>query len=115
MFERRHQPLASRALFAARMARFVAAAVALDGLFVLIGAVGYHCLEGLGWLDATLNAALVITGNGPLYEIHSPGAKVFMIFHALLGCIAYVVVAAVLLAPLFHRLMHAFHLEVDRE
>jgi hypothetical protein len=115
MFEKRHQPLLPLSRFAVRMLGFAVAAMAVDGLALALGAIGYRVLEGLGWLDSALSAAMVMTGNGPLYEIRTPGAKVFTIFDARLGGVAFVVVAGVLLTPIFHRLLHAFHLKLPDE
>ncbi|HUI07344.1 MAG TPA: two pore domain potassium channel family protein [Verrucomicrobiae bacterium] len=112
MFEQHHQPLLSRSRFARRMAGFLIAAVTLDAVAVGTGALGYHYLEGLSWLDACLEGALIITGNGPIAELRTPGGKVFAILDAVVGGIVFVAVVGVLLTPVFHRVLHAFHLEV---
>lgn len=109
MFEDAHRPLLSRGLFAARMAVFAITAIILDGLALAAGAIGYHSLEGLDWLDASLDAALVMTGNGPIHHPRTPAGKLFTILHALLGVILFATVIAVLLIPVFHRTLHAFH------
>ncbi len=110
-YERRHQPLASRSSFVGRMALAVASAVGVDLLALTIGAVGFHLTEGLGWLDGFLDASLVMTGNGPLVPVHSAAGKVFTIADALVGGLAFIVVAGVLLTPVFHRVLHRFHLD----
>ncbi len=109
MFERLHEPLLSRSRFALRMAKFLAAAALIDCLAVAMGAVGYRSLEGLSWLDAIVNAAMVMTGNGPMNELRTPGGRLFAAFDALAGEAAYVLVVTVLLTPLVHRLLHVFH------
>jgi hypothetical protein len=94
------------------MLKFVVTAVVLDGLTVAAGAVGYRYCESLNWLDATANAAMVITSNGPVVPIQTPTGRLFAACHALIGCVVFVGVIAVLLTPVFHRLMHRFHLEM---
>lgn len=115
MFERRQEPLASRRRFAVRVAQCLGVAVAIDVLAVAMGAVGYHCLERLDWLTACVNAAMVITGNGLISSLHTPGGRLFAIFDAVVGVLAFISVAGVLLAPVFHRLLHSFHLEVSQK
>jgi hypothetical protein len=115
MFERAHEPLLSKARFALRMARFLAAAAVIDCLAVAFGAVGYRSLEGLDWLDAMVNAAMVMTGNGPISELRTAGGKLFAAVDALVGEAVYVVVAGVLLTPVAHRLMHAFHAKTPQQ
>lgn len=112
MFERRGQPLLSRRRFVVRVLASLIIAVVIDSIAVIVGAIGYHSLEGLGWLDACLDGAMVITGNGLANSLHTADGKLFAIFDALFGVLAFISVTGVLLAPIFHRVLHAFHLEV---
>jgi Ion channel len=109
MFEPAHRPLLSRRRFAARIAIFLSVAVCIDGVALAVGTIGFHLLEDLDWLDASLDSALVITGNGPIHPPHTPSGKLFSIFYALLGVVLYAAVIGVLLTPVFHRMLHAFH------
>jgi hypothetical protein len=78
-----------------------------------IGAIGYHELNGLPWLDATLNAAMILTGMGPVDRLTTPEAKVFAIVYSLFGGVFFLSMVAVLLAPVAQYLLHRFHLELD--
>jgi Ion channel len=109
MFEGPARPLLSRHQFAVRMGAFTLAAIAVDGLALAVGAIGYHYLEGVDWLDAGLDAALVMTGNGPIHHPQTPAGKLFTILDALLGVILFAAVIGVLLIPVLHRMLHAFH------
>jgi hypothetical protein len=109
MFEYSERPLLSRPRFLTRMFWFAVAAIIVDGIALAAGAIGYHFLEGLDWLDATLNAALVMTGNGPAHSATTTGGKLFTILDALLGVMLFAAVIGVLLTPVFHRLLHKFH------
>jgi hypothetical protein len=111
MFEKKHQPLISHSRFIRRMFGFIGVAAALDGTAVLIGAVGFRLLEKTTWPNALVNAAFVITGNGPINEIQTAPARAFAAFYALSGGIVFAAVVGVLLVPVFHRVLHSFHLE----
>ena len=80
-----------------------------------IGAVGYRFLDGLSWLDATLNAAMILTGMGPASPMESPAAKVFAIVYALLSGMFFLTMVAVLLAPALQHFLHRFHLELREQ
>jgi Ion channel len=109
MFEDAHWPLLSTSRFAARMMVLLIVAVCIDGVALAVGAISYHSLEGLDWMDASLNAALVMTGNGPVHPPHTPGGKLFSVFYAMLGVILFTAVIGVFLIPMFHRMLHGFH------
>ena len=111
MYERNHEPLLSLSAFVRQLLRHagLAAAIVLGSLAV--GILGYHFLEGLKWIDALLNAAMLLGGMGPVGELHTTPGKIFAAFYALYSGIVFLVVAGVLLAPIFHRFLHRFHLE----
>ena len=111
LLETRHQPLLSRPEFARRLARSFAAASALIGASLLAGMAGYHWLEGMGWTDAYANAAMILSGMGPLDPPKTAAGKIFAGTYALYSGLALLVAAAVLLTPVFHRVLHSFHLE----
>jgi hypothetical protein len=72
---------------------------------------GYHDLEGLPWVDAFLNASMLLGGMGPVDMPHTVGGKLFAGLYALYSGMLFLVLAAILLAPVFHRVLHRFHLE----
>ncbi len=80
-----------------------------------VGAIGYHFLDDLPWLDAALNAAMILTGMGPVNPIRTPAAKVFAIAYALLSGVFFLTMVAVLLAPALHHFLHRFHLELSQQ
>ena len=111
MFEDTHRPLLLRRKFAVRMAAFLFVAVCVDGVALAVGTVGFHVLENVNWLDACLNAALVMTGNGPIDHPQTPGGKLFVVLFAILGVILFAAVIGTFLTPVFHRILHGFHSE----
>ena len=111
MYERRTDPLMPRRQFLVRLARSGALAVALAAFSLLIGMIGYHSLENLGWLDAFLNAAMLLGGMGPVNTPASEGGKLFAGLYALYCGLVVIVATGVLLAPIAHRMLHKFHIQ----
>ena len=111
----RHVPLLSRAEFARRLAKNALLGCGLIVVSLAIGVVGYHVTAGLGWIDALLNAAMILTGMGPVDELRTDGAKLFASFYALFSGVAFLTIVAVLMAPIVHRFLHRFHLELADE
>jgi hypothetical protein len=113
MYERHNEPLLPRPKFYRRLVR----SFALGGILVLtslaIGTIGYHGLARLPWVDAFLNAAMILSGMGPVAELTSTAAKIFAGCYAIYSGLALVSTAGVVFAPLIHRLMHRFHLQAD--
>ncbi|HEY2525011.1 MAG TPA: hypothetical protein VGI29_08125 [Candidatus Binataceae bacterium] len=109
--ERRDESLLSRPLFVRRMVRWamVAGAVLIGSL--ALGVCGYHFIEGLPWIDALLNASMILGGMGPVDPIHTRPGKLFASFYALYSGLAIISVAGLMIAPAFHRMLHKFHLE----
>jgi hypothetical protein len=78
-----------------------------------IGATGYHVFADLEWLDALLNAAMILTGMGPVNPVTTPAAKVFATVYALFSGVFFLTMVAVLLAPALSHFLHRFHLELN--
>lgn len=111
MFEHKSEPLIPPGAFALRLAWSVAAALAIVVPSLLAGMLGYRELEGLGWLDAFLNAAMLLGGMGPVALPTTEAGKLFAGIYALYCGLLVIMVAGIVLAPVAHRLMHALHLE----
>ena len=110
-FESKHQPLLSRAKFARRLAANFAVASALVGLSLLGGMVGYYTTEHLAWIDAFVNASMILSGMGPLDPPKTWGGKLFAGLYALYSGLLLLLASSIVLAPVVHRLFHSFHLE----
>lgn len=82
---------------------------------LLIGIWGYISFANLSFVDALENASMILGGMGPVNELNSDSAKYFASFYALFSGITFLTTIAVLLAPVFHRAMHRFHLETEEE
>lgn len=111
-FEHRRQPLASRRVFVRRMTRYLAWSAAIIVFSLGIGVLGYHFFEGLPWLDSLLNASMILGGMGPVDPVRSTAGKLFASFYALYSGMILLVAVGVLIAPVFHRFLHRFHIEM---
>lgn len=114
MYESRHAPLATRTEFRRRVVRHFGVGMLLIGGSLAIGILGYHYLEGMPWIDAYLNAAMLLGGMGPVApELTHGAAKLFAGIYALYSGIVVIAAAGIILAPMFHRFLHRFHLEEE--
>jgi len=115
MFEHRRAPLIPKHAFLLRVVRSALLAGMLIFGSLAVGALGYHVFAQLPWLDALLNASMILTGMGPVDAVHSVAGKLFASGYALFSGVAFLTIVAVLLAPVFHRFLHRFHLELANE
>ena len=112
-FEHRTKPLASGRAFLSRLAGGIAIALVLVGTALGIGMVGYRVTEHMDWLDAFLNAAMLLGGMGPVDALRTDAGKLFAGFYALFCGLLIVVASGVILAPILHRVLHALHADAD--
>ena len=112
MFERHGQPMLSRPAFMHRVARSVAVATGLLGISLGLGVVGYHVFAGLDWIDALLDASMILTGMGPVSPLRTVGAKLFASAYALFSGVVFIASTGLIVAPLAHRFLHRFHIEL---
>jgi hypothetical protein len=113
MFEKRHQPLASKKVFFSRLLRALWMGFLLIAAAQGIGMMGYHHFEHMSWLDAFVNAAMILSGMGPLGPLTYTAGKIFAGCYALFSGLTFILVIGIVFSPLVHRLFHAF--QVDRK
>lgn len=95
--------------------RVVSYGTIASGLIVVslgIGVIGYRWFGHLPWIDALLNASMILTGMGPVNPMTTVGGKLFAAAYAIFSGVAFLTSFGVLAAPIFHRFLHRFHLEV---
>src|SRR5436305_6239570 len=114
MFEHRRQAVLPRRIFYARLGRAALVGVAIIAGSLVCGMAGYHFLESLSWLDAFVNAAMILSGMGPLAPLQTSAGKLFAGCYALFSGIAFLSSVGVIFAPVFHRFLHKFHLEAKQ-
>ena len=113
MFEHRTEPLLSGHRFFWRVVGFLALSAASIGVALGIGVLGYHYLGGLAWIDALVNASMILGGMGPVDPITTHVGKLFVSAYALFSGLLFIGAASLVLAPFIHRIMHTIHLEED--
>ncbi len=111
MYEHRTHALLPRRAFLRRAGWHLAWAVLLLMAAVALGTLGYHVVGRLPWVDAFLNASMILSGMGPVDRLETTAAKIFAACYALFSGIVFIGVMGVVLAPWVHRLMHRLHLE----
>ena len=113
MFEHRKQPLLTPHEFLLRQLLYILVAFIIILGSLVLGVIGYHFLEGFSWVDALVNASMILGGMGPVNELHTVTGKVFASFYALYSGIIFLVTVGIIMAPLYHRFLHRFHLDMD--
>jgi hypothetical protein len=108
-----HAPLLPRAVFLRRLARNLLLGLVFIAASLLLGAAGYHGFAGLAWIDALLNASMILTGMGPVDPLTTTGGKLFATFYSLFSGVAFLSIVGVMVAPMVHRFLHRFHLDVE--
>jgi hypothetical protein len=111
MYERKGDDLLPFPSYLKRVGFAFVLALAVAAVALLFGALGYHYIAGLGWLDAELNAAMILTGMGPVDPMKTAGAKIFASAYALFSGIVFLTSMGIVLSPVFHRVVHKFHLD----
>jgi len=110
-FEHHAQPIISPRQFLRRLANSGLFALGIVAISLFIGMLGYRVLEGLRWIDAFLNATMLLGGMGPVNLPTSFGGKLFAGLYALYCGLVVIFTAGILLAPIAHRILHRFHMD----
>ena len=113
MFETRRQPLIARSAFLRRIIGHAAAVLVLITGSLALGMAGYIRFENLTALDAFLETAMLLGGMGPLHPPVTAAGKLFAGLFALYAGLAFIAMAALILGPVVHRVLHRFHLDQD--
>jgi hypothetical protein len=111
MFERKYQKIAPFSVFVRRLVRFIGIAGLLIVAALFIGIAGYHWIAGLSWVDALLNASMILGGMGPVNILTTVGAKIFASLYALFSGLVFIAVMGIVFSPIIHRLLHTFHID----
>jgi hypothetical protein len=109
--EHRHEKLISRRDFFRRMLRAIGVWCVLALFGLLIGMAGYCYFEGMSLSDSYVNAAMILSGMGPLGELKTTAGKIFAGSYAIFSGLIIVIATSFVLAPVFHRVLHHFHVE----
>ena len=113
MFEHHREPLKPRKEFVSRQLQYLSFALMILVVSLGIGTIGYHALGNIKWLDAFLNASMILTGMGPVDKMETDGGKMFSALYAIFSGVAFLTFVGVLIVPVYHRFLHKFHLNLE--
>jgi hypothetical protein len=109
VFENRYEPILPARVFLRRMLTCLGIALVIIIFALGIGVAGYHFIAELPWIDALLNASMILTGMGPVDVLKTNGAKIFASCYALFSGVVFISMMGLLLSPIAHRVLHKFH------
>ncbi len=115
MFEHKSQKLLPWPRFVGRMVLSFLLAFGIVAVALGIGVLGYHYVARLAWIDALLNASMILTGMGPVDTMKDTPSKLFASAYALFSGVVFLSAVSIVLAPVFHRVLHHFHLDEENE
>jgi len=114
MFERVSKPVIPQRQFVSRLTLAVLLGLGMIVISLAIGMAGYlWFFPTLDWADAFVNAAMILSGMGPMAVPETTGAKIFSGCYAIYSGLMLVMSAGVVFAPLVHRFLHKLHADED--
>ena len=114
-YERRNEPLAPRARFRSRLVKNILLGIAVIAAALAIGMAGYSGFENMSLIDAYANSAMILSGMGLLAPLQTTGGKIFAGTYAIVCGLLIFAVAGLILAPIFHRILHHFHVTESKD
>lgn len=109
MFEKHIDPLPPLSTFILRLLLSLLIALVLILVALYIGMLGYHIFEKMSWVDAFVNASMILSGMGPLGTLSTTSGKIFAGCYALFSGLLFISLIGIVLAPIIHRILHKFH------
>lgn len=110
-YESKGEPIATRLTFTNRLFRHFLWSLLIVTIALGIGILGYHFIAGFGWVDALLDASMILGGMGPVRELPCDSAKLFASAYALFSGLVFISLTAILTSPVVHRILHHFHID----
>lgn len=114
-YERKSQPLLPVPKFLWRLGKNIIIGLLLISLAMAIGMIGYRLTEHMSWVDSFVNAAMILSGMGPMGQLATNAGKIFAGLYALFSGLTFILVIGVVFAPLAHRLIHRFHMSDEKK
>ena len=113
MYENVRQPLLPRREFLRRIARHILLSAVVIVGSLTVGIVGYMALAHMHFVDAFLNASMILGGMGPVDPLDNTAAKVFAGLYALYSGVVFLISVGVIAAPVLHRILHKLQIDPD--
>lgn len=105
----------SQNVFYRKLARNIFYGFSMILLSLVIGMIGYHHFESMNWIESYVNAAMILSGMGPVASLQTDGGKIFAGTYALFSGVVFLVIIAVIFAPIVHHFLHKFHMDEDKK
>lgn len=105
------KPIITRAIFLRHFVRNILIGLAITLLALGIGIIGYQHYGAMSWVDAFENASMILSGMGPVADMHTDNGKIFAGLYALFSGTIFLVVIAIVFAPVMRRFLHKLHLD----
>ncbi len=99
--------------FFKRFARNLIIGMSITFIFLIIGMIGFHYYERADWIEAYANAAMIMSGVGPIANPITNEGKIFAGTYSLLSGMGYLIVIGIVFAPVFHWIFRQIHIEQD--
>jgi len=115
MYEHYRQPILPVKAFYRRMLRSLGFSALLLIGTVIIGSAGFRLIEKFSWVDSFLNCLLIMTGVGTVGTVSTTSGKMFTGIYSVLSTLIFFTTVAIIFTPLLHRLLHKFHLDVEKK
>ncbi len=113
-FEHHSQPLISTPSYAKRVLRYAIFGFILLAFSLGIGVLGYRFLNHESWLDALVDASMILTGMGPVSALKTDAVKWFASFYSIFSGVAFLSTVAVFFSPIVHRFLHRLHVDENQ-
>lgn len=110
MYEHHAKPLLPPNMFLRRVLGHMTLSAAILLVSLGIGIAGYHWTEGFSFLDALLNASMILGGMGPVDPLRTDAGKVFASCYSLFSGVIFLAAVGIIIAPVAHRILHKLHL-----
>ena len=88
--------------------------IIIIGIALFIGMFGYHVSEHMSWIDAFINASMILSGMGPVTSLATFYGKLFAGCYALFSGLVFIITVAIIFAPIMDRFFRKIHLEINK-
>lgn len=99
--------------FYAHLTRNMVAGILFIAAGLYIGMLGYRHFEQMSWIDAFLNASMILSGMGPVTRLMTDNGKLFASFYALFSGLSFIMVVGLMLSPVLHKVFRKIHLDIS--
>ncbi|SEL86211.1 hypothetical protein SAMN05216262_12716 [Colwellia chukchiensis] len=111
MYENKSKPLASKKAFQKRLFFHVLIAILLVLITLIIGILGHIYFDDMQVTNAFVASITLVSGLGLSILPETTAGQVFASIYGMLSSYIYVATSSIVLAPVFHRILHKFHLD----